>query len=181
MPEFGLNRLRGCGVTRQALLRTVFLWLLMPLLWGLAGCAQLPSLPARQADAGHWSGRLALQVEDQATQSFSASFELQGSPARGELVLLSPLGNVLARLQWEPGSATLASGNETQTADSLDALLRQSTGTHLPITALFDWLNGTLANADGWQADLSSLDQGRLTATRHTPAPLATLRIALDR
>jgi len=153
----------------------------MPLLWGLAGCAQLPSQPARQADAGHWSGRLALQVEDQATQSFSASFELQGSPARGELALLSPLGNVLARLQWEPGSATLASGNETQTADSLDALLRQSTGTHLPITALFDWLNGTLANADGWQADLSSLDQGRLTATRHTPAPRATLRIALDR
>ena len=181
MPKYGLDRLRGSGVPCQALVRNIFLWLLIPLLWGLAGCAQLPSQPARQADAGHWSGRLALQVEDQATQSFSASFELQGSPARGELVLLSPLGNVLARLQWEPGSATLASGNETQTADSLDALLRQSTGTHLPITALFDWLNGTLANADGWQADLSSLDQGRLTATRHTPAPRATLRIALDR
>jgi outer membrane lipoprotein LolB len=73
------------------------------------------------------------------------------------------------------------SGSETQTADSLEVLLQQSTGTQLPVTALFDWLNGTAAQAEGWQADLNNLDQGRLTAMRHTPAPRATLRIALDR
>ena len=167
--------------TGPAVLRAAFLWLLIPTLWALAGCAQLPALPPLQAGDSHWSGRLALQIEDQATQSFSASFELQGNPARGELVLLSPLGNVLARLHWEPGRAMLVSGHETQTSDSLDALLQQSTGTQLPIATLFNWLNGTAANAEGWQADLSRLDQGRLTAIRHTPAPRATLRIALDR
>ncbi|MBS0509283.1 MAG: outer membrane lipoprotein LolB, partial [Proteobacteria bacterium] len=42
----------------------------------LAACAQ-PPRPASGA-ADHWSGRLALQVEDAAAQSFSAGFELQG-------------------------------------------------------------------------------------------------------
>lgn len=181
MPQ-ALSRLwHRWGATRQALLRAALRWFLMPTLWALAGCAQIPALPPLHAGDSHWSGRLALQIEDQATQSFSASFELQGNPDKGELVLLSPLGNVLARLHWELGRAMLVSGNETQTSDSLDALMQQATGTQLPIATLFDWINGIAANADGWQADLSRLDQGRLTAIRHTPAPRATLRIALDR
>lgn len=171
----------GAGARYQALVRAAFLWVFVVTLWAMAGCAQRPALSTPQTGDGHWSGRLALQIEDQATQSFSASFELQGGPSQGELVLLSPLGHVIARLLWEPGRATLVSGSETQTGDSLDVLLRQSTGTQLPVIALFDWLNGTATHADGWQADLNSLDQGRLTAMRHTPEPRATLRIALDR
>jgi len=47
----------------------------------LGGCAQ----PARQlqldvAASHHWSGRMALQVQDARQQSFSAGFELQGQP-----------------------------------------------------------------------------------------------------
>lgn len=39
----------------------------------LAGCAQPQLRPAHSHDT-LWAGRLALQVEDQASQSFSASF-----------------------------------------------------------------------------------------------------------
>lgn len=169
------------GGTTSTLRRTTLLGLCIFFLVCLTGCAQLAPSPSRTPDYAHWSGRLALQIDEQASQSFSAGFELKGSPFQGELVLLGPLGNVLAHLQWEPGRAVLVSANETRSSDSLDALLQQSTGTQLPIATLFDWLDGTASTAEGWQADLSRLDQGRLTAIRHTPVPRATLRIALDR
>lgn len=161
------------------LARTALLWLLMVTLWGLGGCAQ----PLRVAASApnHWSGRLALQIEDQAAQSFSAGFDLQGDADQGELTLYNPLGGVLARLHWRSGHATLQSGQETRTSSSLEDLLRQATGTSMPVAALFDWLAGQHASAEGWQADLSAIEEGRLVARRHTPEPRATLRIALDR
>lgn len=164
-----------------AMARTLGLWLLLATLWGLAGCAQPPRAPHALEPASHWSGRLALQVDGQAAQSFSAGFDLQGNADQGELTLFNPLGGVLARLHWRPGHATLQSGSESQTSASLDALLLQATGTSIPIHALFGWLTGLHTSAEGWQADLSAIDQGRLVARRHAPAPHATLRIALDR
>jgi len=35
--------------------------------------------------------------------------------------------------------------------------------------------------ASGWQADLSALSAGRITATRLQPLPTAVLRVVLDR
>jgi outer membrane lipoprotein LolB len=51
----------------------------------------------------------------------------------------------------------------------------------LPIAALFDWLAGRPAEVPGWQADLSGHAQGRLLAQRSLPAPVAVLRIVLER
>jgi outer membrane lipoprotein LolB len=47
---------------------------------------------------------------------------------------------------------------------------------------LFDWLLGQPTEAAGWQADLTRLVVGKLTAERAADAnaPAATLRIALD-
>lgn len=162
-----------------ALARSGLACLLLVLLWALSGCAQPPR--TAEADTRQWSGRLALQIEGQAAQSFSAGFELQGSAEQGALTLYTPLGGVVARLQWEPGRALLQSGSNTQSAASLDGLLEQATGAPIPVAALFAWLAGEHAPAQGWQADLSGLDQGRLVAQRHTPEPRATLRIALER
>lgn len=144
----------------------------------LAACAQ-PPRPAGGA-ADHWSGRLALQVEDASAQSFSAGFELQGHPDAGTLTLFNPLGNIIAELRWTPGRATLTNGSEQRQSPSLQALVRELTGSDLPITALFGWLKGEQVQATGWQADLSAIDKGRLTATRHTPAPQAVLRVVLS-
>lgn len=148
-------------------------------LW-LAGCAQ-PQRKAAGDDARTFSGRLALQVEGQDSQSFSAMFELRGNPQAGGLVLLSPLGNQLAQLDWKDGHAQLVTSQETRTSDSLDALLQDVTGTRIPVAALFSWLEGTEAAAPGWRAELSGVADGRLVAHRDHPQPQATLRVALTR
>jgi len=159
---------------------SALLALVMALL--LAGCAQptrLSNQEAAKADA--WSGRLSLQVDDPAAQPLNAAFELKGQPAQGELTLLNPFGNVIAKLTWSPGQATLTNGNETRESDSLDTLVLQLTGSTVPVSALFGWLRQEPTAVAGWDADLEGMDRGRLVAYRRSPLPQATLRIALDR
>lgn len=151
-------------------------WLVLCALW-LAGCAQ--PMPSAHVEENSWNGRIALQIDGQASQSFSAMFELRGTAQAGGLVLLSPFGNRIAQLDWKDGHAQLVSGQDTRTSDSLDTLLQDVTGTRIPVTALFSWLKGTQASATGWQADLTGIADGRLTARRDDPQPTATLRIAL--
>ncbi len=148
----------------------------------IAGCAQPPRAPEQSDSAtGVWRGRLALQVEDNASQSFSAGFELRGRPEAGELMLYNPLGGTLAALNWAPGMATLQLGREVRQFDSIDALVAGATGTAIPVASLFQWLAGNNTPVAGWEADLSQLGQGRLHARRLAPPPLADLRVALDK
>jgi outer membrane lipoprotein LolB len=150
------------------------------LLYALTGCSSAPpTAPVQRAD--DWSGRLALQVEDDPPQSFSAAFDLRGSAIAGELWLYSPLGSTLAKLSWSSGMARLEQGESIRESRSLDSLLRELTGQPLPIAALFDWLHGNPSPATGWQADLHAAPEGRIIATRTQPLPRATLRIALSR
>ena len=146
-----------------------------------AGCAQTPVHTAADAARQLYSGRLALQVEGDASQSFSATFELQGDARSGELSLFTPLGGTVAVLAWSTGAATLKQGNQQREFASLDELAAQATGTPIPIAALFDWLRGVNTPVPGWDADLSQLAQGRLRARRVAPPPVADLRVALDR
>ncbi len=148
----------------------------------LSGCAAAPK-PVGPVDAqtGPWSGRMALQVEDNQSQSFSAGFELKGTARAGELTLFNPLGGTLAALSWGAGFATLRSNGQAREFDSVDALVVHATGSAIPVAALFDWLRGTNTPVQGWQADLSQLESGRLRAQRTQPPPPADLRVVLDR
>jgi len=122
-----------------------------------------------------------LRVSSNPPQTVNAGFELKGSPMAGMLVLTGPLGNIAATLQWNAEGATLhRAGEAGQTFASIDALAQQATGTAFPIAALFDWLAGRDTQAAGWQADLSLLDQGRLSASRSDPEPSAQLQIVLE-
>lgn len=148
----------------------------------IAGCAH-PISGRAQSDAlkEFWTGRISLSIKSEPVQSFSAGFELKGSPERGELTLISPLGNVLGVLRWSPGQAEMDSGNqEIQRFESVDALMAQATGAAVPLTALFAWLQGDNANVSGWSADLSRHGEGRILANRSQPMPQADLRIVLD-
>ncbi|MCE2781019.1 lipoprotein insertase outer membrane protein LolB [Limnohabitans sp.] len=133
------------------------------------------------APGADFSGRLAIQVLKDPPESLSASFELQGSAQSGQMLLLSPIGTTLARLQWQPEFARLEQGQQQIDSSSLQQLATQLTGTELPILALFEWLAGRAATAAGWQVDLSQHAQGRITAERRLPTPATVLRIALDR
>lgn len=157
-------------------------WLLVVAIFLIAGCAH----PIRVTDQNNqaisfWSGRLALKVEADQSQSFSAAFELKGNAETGELALFNPLGSTLAVLAWAPGSATLRSNDQVRNFDSLDDLVSHTTGTVIPVAALFDWLRGTNTSVPGWQADLSQLAAGRLVARRSAPTPAAELRLALEK
>jgi len=152
-----------------------------------AGLALLASLAAfggcatRGAVApGSWSGRLALRVDSQPVQAFSAQFDLQGDARAGELRLSSVIGQTLATVRWSAAGAELQRGQDITRRGSLDELTAELTGAPLPVAALFDWLAGRPGEANGWRADLSGQPQGRLVARREQPAPTAELRVVVQ-
>jgi len=132
-----------------------------------------------------WHGRLAIQVQApsdapaSAAQSFSASFELSGTPDAGELIFLTPLGSTAASIHWSPAEATLATQGQVRTFDGLAPLIQDLLGTGVPVQALFAWLKGQHLAEDGWQVDLTNFAVGKITAQRLT-APQAQLRLILE-
>jgi outer membrane lipoprotein LolB len=155
-------------------------WLFATLLALLLAACATPPRPAAPPGVQVWTGRLALNVEGRAGESFSAGFELKGAPQAGELSLFNPLGGTVAVLAWAPGSAVLRSGGNTRQFPSLEALAEEATGAPIPIAALFDWLAGKATPVAGWQADVSQVAEGRLRARRVDPPPLADLRVAFE-
>lgn len=152
----------------------------LALLLSMAVLAACASPRAHVPGQASWSGRLAVQVESSPPQSFSAGFDLSGSPEAGELMLSTPLGTALATVRWSPGHAELQQGQQVIRRTSLDELSADIGGTSLPVTALFAWLRGQPETANGWEADLSQQPEGRVLARRLTPAPAAELRIIFE-
>ena len=149
--------------------------------WLVGGCAVSKSPGPRDAVVQSIrSGRLALYLETDPPQTFLASFELRGNANDGELTLSTPLGGILAQIQWRPGEARLRAPMSSQEFDSVESLTRQLTGAALPIGAMLGWMDGNKTVAEGWHADLSMLGQGRLSARRTSPEPVATLKLILD-
>ncbi len=160
----------------------------------IAGCAY-PTRARGQngADTAQWRGRLALRVAANSpiaqgesgappeAQSFSASFELTGNVQTGSLLLFSPLGTTVAELNWTAQTATLRANGETRAFGSLAELLKQATGTEIPVASLFAWLAGDNAATPGWLADLSQHALGRVVARRSDPLPAVELRLVIEK
>lgn len=145
--------------------------------WLLVACST-PSLYVPKP--GLWRGRLALNTEEERPRSYSASFELRGSEKQGEFEIYNPLGNVVAKLAWAPGQASVDTGSEQLSGRSLDELVAHVLGTPIPVQALFAWLQGEAQAVVGWQVDLSRYKQGRISAVREQPLPRANLRVILQ-
>ena len=157
-------------MTRRALLLACAL--------ALAGCASAP----RTITSGDnfWSGRMALRVDSAPPQSFAASFELQGNPDQGSLLLSTALGTTLATLTWTPAGAEMRQGNAVTRRDNVDALMAELVGAVVPVQALFAWMRGEALAVPGWQTDLTQRGDGRLTARRADPLPTAELRLIIE-
>ncbi|UJW79121.1 lipoprotein insertase outer membrane protein LolB [Hydrogenophaga sp. SL48] len=145
----------------------------------LVACAT-PAPTASLDGAPYWNGRLALTVDSDPPQSFSAGFDLRGTPQTGELQLNSPLGTALATVRWTPEGAELLQGDKITRRPTLDTLTTELGGHALPVAALFAWLRGHGASVNGWQADLSRQASGRIVARRTQPLPTAELRIVFQ-
>lgn len=154
-------------------------WLAVVLL--SSGCAFLqPTPPPELATTQLWRGRLVLRVDSPQPQSFASAFELSGTAGAGELTLTTPWGTTVAKLNWSDQAATLRTPTDTRSYASFDEMIVQVLGSEIPVNALFSWLKGQPVSASGWQADLSDLAAGRITAKRTQPAPLAELRLTLE-
>lgn len=152
-------------------------------LWGLlliGGCAPLPTKPPTVATPSSWQGRLSVKVDAQPPQAFSANFALEGSAEEGALTLTSVLGTRLAEMHWGADTATLQTPHELLRFDSVDAMVRHSVGTPLPLNALFGWLKGSAGAAPGWAVDLGDRSAGRIRAWRLAPDAAAEIKIILD-
>ena len=151
----------------------------------VAGCAHSPGVAIWDKNSSNWRGRLAVRVDadeaDGPARSVSAGFELTGNAIEGGLTLYTPLGGTAAVLAWSKRDASLLSKSELRHFSSLEALIEQAVGTDIPVGALFAWLAGTNASANGWSADLTEHANGRITAKRTAPRPSAELRIVLER
>ncbi len=146
----------------------------------LAGCATVPP-PAAPLSSTSWAGRLSLVLEkDEQPQNFIAAFRLQGNPHTGTLDLFSPLGSTLAQVRWNPALATVQQGKMAREYPSLDDLIVDLTGANVPVAALFDWLAGRATPVPGWTPDLTHLGEGRLSARRAQPLPVARLQVVLE-
>jgi outer membrane lipoprotein LolB len=162
-------------------IRTRALFTLWIAIFLIAGCAHKTGANSTFPAESQWSGRLALKVQSTPPQAFSADFELGGSAEAGQLAFYTPLGTTAAKLQWAPGTATLAAEGQIRQFDSVEALVQQATGAELPVQALFDWLRGTATPVPGWSVDLGALEQGRLMAQRDDRSlPRIELRIILQ-
>lgn len=148
----------------------------------IAGCAHLTGAESRNhSQVPLWEGRLLVKVHGASPQSFTATFALQGNASRGQLALYTPLGSTAAHVQWDETGAQLQTTEGTRSFASLAELTVQLTGTELPVTSLFAWLQGIDEAVPGWTVDLSELPQGRLRAQRvDDPAPVQLL-VVLER
>ena len=144
----------------------------------LPGCAAPPAaIPDAQ---GPWLGRLSLRIAADPPQSYAAAFELRGDAASGSLQLSTPLGTVLAQLNWAPGQATLVAEGSTRSFASVQDMTRSVTGAEWPLEALFGWLRGAPGAFAGWAVEQDDRSAGRLRLRRDRPEPVAELRIVLD-
>ena len=149
---------------------------------GLLACASVSPPPiAEPVPGAHWEGRLALKIQTTPVQAVAASFELQGNAQLGSLVLSTPLGTTLARMQWGAKGVLLQTDKPTQYFDSLDALTEVYLGHSVPIASLFAWLAGDASHAAGWAVDTTGLSNGRLIARQLAPLTPVELKIVLER
>lgn len=126
--------------------------------WLLAGCASLapaPLVTAAGAPTYHETidlgGRLSVRYQqNDRDEAVHGSFAWDQTPLRTELVLLSPLGQTLTRIEVTPAAATLTQAKQPpRVATDVDALARQALGWPLPVAGLRDWLQGFAVAADG--------------------------------
>ena len=89
------------------------------------------------------SGRVAARGTGDTTRGFSGGFSWVHRPAGDTIELLTPLGQIAARMTVTPAGARieLSDGTRTTTADP-EGYLSEAFGVALPLAALPNWMQG---------------------------------------
>ena len=102
-------------------------------------------------DAIDLTGRLLVNYEREGKpDTLSVKFAWVQTARLVDVSLLSPTGQIVAKIAVTPESATLTQGGKPpRMARDIDTLAAQTLGFALPVTGLRDWLQGYASGADG--------------------------------
>jgi outer membrane lipoprotein LolB len=143
--------------------------LFAPLLLTLAGCALVTPRPAEierapgeivqgLPESFELSGRIAVRHED---QGFSGGLRWEHRPGNDIILVLTPLGQAVARITRDPGEARLeTSEGEPQRAADAETLTERLLGWRLPVSGLQYWVLGSNSPVTASKVELDA--DGRL-------------------
>lgn len=134
------------------------LWLpaMLAVLFGVSGCASVPSSLQGAARAAPFDvlGRVLVSYDGRA---FTANVRWLHASDTDEIWLMTPAGQVLAHLREAADGAMITTADQTQhRAASVESLTKRALGWELPAGRLQHWLRGT--PVPGTDADIAERD-----------------------
>ena len=130
----------------------------------LAACTTTPKpIEGASPDAFSRIGRFAITVNEESGKQSAGQggFSWSDDGRRYVLDLTNPLGSTEARVEGQPGAASLTKADGTRlVADNPDALAEDALGSSVPVSGLRDWLRGKLP-AQPEASDVSRDELGR--------------------
>lgn len=106
----------------------------------LGACTALPEHGTAPPGGFELSGRVAVRA---AKDSGSARIFWRHSSDADEMLIISPVGQTLARIQREGGLFRLQTGDRKEyRASNAETLTEQALGWRLPLSGLADWVQG---------------------------------------
>jgi outer membrane lipoprotein LolB len=179
-------------------------WLACSLVGLLTACATPSRIAGGPAQAFERVGRFAVSATGYGSspQAVQGGFAWNDDGRTLRLDLSNPLGNILARVQVQPGESVLtrADGTPERAADP-DGLVEQVLGSVIPVAGLRDWLQGRTGARpveslrkdkdgriggfvqNGWHVELSNYDaQGPrlLRLVRDAAGRHVSVRLVVD-
>lgn len=110
-------------------------------------------------------GRLSVRYQQQGEQLLNGSFVWNQRPDDTQVSLLSPFGQVMARIAITPDRAVFQrAGQAPQTASDVDALAIRALGWPLPVSGLRSWLQGFVSTATGMPIAANPATESALTS-----------------
>lgn len=136
-------------------------WLSILLTCMLCGCTSLaPPQVARPAQAEYaafaLNGRISASNQG---ERHSAGLRWTHKAESDEILLLSPLGQTVARVYRDALNATLDEGSKHYLAANVELLMQQALGWHLPMNGLHHWVLGMAAPQGTAQVERNSNGQ----------------------
>ena len=166
-------------------------------LGALAACAELPFLQPTAGLEFQLSGRIAVRYDDQGS---SGSIAWRHRAVGDEMLITSPLGQGVARIERQGGLVTVTgSDGRVYRAHDAESLTEQVLGFRVPLAGLSDWVRGNPApgpahetrdahgrlselEQDGWRIYyLAYAADGGLPARLRLVYPGLELRLAIDK
>jgi outer membrane lipoprotein LolB len=162
----------------------------------LAACAELPFLQPATGLKFQLSGRIAVRYDNQGS---SGNIAWRHRAAGDEMLITSPLGQGVARIERENGLVTVTGSDQrVYRAHDAESLTEQVLGFRVPLAGLSDWVQAKAApgpahetrdadgrlselEQDGWRIYyLAYGDVGGLPARMRLVYPGLELRLAID-